>query len=236
MTAYVPPGELIIVTAPRASNYSGLGNSSGDGAGGLFDSADPFLGGEGSTQGGRSDRPDKMDFQFDKKCQSETDTAAEIAKAIRATDDPYGPKSYDWTNTEYLGVILKDRDGKFGASGARIYSDGKPRGVNLAYPALSNGETAAGLIHNHPAEGRNDEELMTERYPSQGDRGSSSDWDTLAQFSSRYGIADPTMWIIDSMGAVRGFKLSERNKIERLSNQHKLSGINLPPENTSSGC
>jgi hypothetical protein len=95
MTAYVPPGELIIVTAPRASNYSGLGNSSGDGGGSLFDSADPFLGSEVSTQGGTPDRPDKMDFQFDKKCQSEADTAAEIAKAIRATDDPYGPKSYD---------------------------------------------------------------------------------------------------------------------------------------------
>ncbi len=151
-----------------------------------------------------------------------------IATTIAGIDDVYGPTiGPSWRGAEYIAMITRDADGNFGAGGGTISTDGLLRGANLTNPTLEAGEVAIGIIHNHPDLLGPAEDDAEGRYPSSMTDGP-DDWDALARFAQAYGVANPSLFIIDNVGVTREYRLSDRAFFESMTAQQRIDGVGLP--------
>jgi len=123
---------------------------------------------------------------------------------------------------------VKNPDGSFGALNDMIYSNDLPNYIQIQY---NTSQPIQGFWHSHPAAGSSNH-LIT-RYPS------STDWNSLARIASSVGaVPDPSLWIMDSFGITREFKLSERAYFESLLNDPTKmeSGVGLEGRERAQSC
>lgn len=214
---YGGDGEEIVVT------YISPGGGFGNGGGGSW--------GRGSDTDQNGNNNGSGDpGNVTSGCSTETEAAAHIANMIKTATSKVGSETFNWTQVEFGATVVRSANGLFntGNSGA-IYGNSLVNEVNIADPILGSGDSFAGIIHNHPDLEGNREEDLENRYPS------ANDFDQLAKAALKFGASNPSIWILDKFGDVREFKLSDRNNIERLSFDQKISGMRLPSAIAQSG-
>ncbi|WP_137864135.1 MULTISPECIES: hypothetical protein [unclassified Sphingomonas] len=61
-------------------------------------------------------------------------------------------------------------------------------------------------------------------------------WAALGQLSQQTGTADPSLWLMDARGAVREFKLSDRDGIKALNETDRQNGVGLAGRERAQSC
>jgi len=80
-----------------------------------------------------------------------------------------------------------------------------------------------------------DQQLIN-RYPSAGD------WNALQEIANRYGQAtgnyqlDPSIYLVDAFGALREFKLSDRQFFSAMSDGERINGAGLDAFTRQGAC
>jgi hypothetical protein len=92
----------------------------------------------------------------------------------------------------------------------------------------------SGLIHNHPEILGGDDVDLLQRYPSE------RDWEALGVlhgiFSPTNTGYDPSLWLLDSYGVLREFKLSEKGYFDGLTIADRAAGVGLEGRERSASC
>ncbi len=150
-------------------------------------------------------------------------SAAGVAKRVKEKLNQLTSDGNSLPSVEYGGAIIKVGD-RFelykdqlltydasGVSPVRISSD----------PVVN--RNVVGFVHNHPAEG-DQNQLLLNRYPSvQG-------WARADYMVQNESVpANMSLYIIDSRGSIREFRYFDKSSYTQLSDQQKIVGDILPP-------
>ena len=137
---------------------------------------------------------------------------------------PIDANAFSWQNpnrlfAEFIGFHTAE-----GQTGPTIITNGGYTPDFAQFPGV-----VAGYSHNHPewsyANGvfvqMTDEFRLANRYPSQGD------WNVLQAIASHYGPANPSLYLPDSWGVTREFKLTDRSYFQSLTPLRVAAGEGL---------
>lgn len=183
-------------------------------------------GGGGDSTGGQLGKDPAYDLNHTEDCGTKDGAAEQVAKKIQTSDDPDingNVPEFNWRNSEFGAVLVKQADGRIGVHGDTIHTDGNPLMASMPYP--NDVGTIAGLVHNHPGNLTDYTAALIASYPSTGD------WTNLAYiFESRNLPVPPdvSIYIVDAFGNVREFKYSDKDKYESMTDKDRSDPRNLP--------
>jgi hypothetical protein len=170
------------------------------------------------------------------QCGTDDEAAAQVAARVAGAlplgvsgpPDPIRtPEGNDWRSVEFGAGIVRNSDGRYGASFHSIYSNNLPSFVAVSFPI---GAQIQGLWHSHPIRSGALQQSL-DRYPS------SYDWNSLAGIAATPGAStDPSLWITGPDGITREFKYSERQYYESLSDPQMQSGHGLTGKERTNTC
>jgi hypothetical protein len=216
-------GEIVVTGMRPRPSSGGIGGGSGGGTGNGW--------GHGSDTDGNWQPDPENPGNIVYGCDTDDGAAMRIADGIKSTQtNASGPGIIDWRSAEYASSIVRGSDGRFYTGSTDVYTDGNLGSVTNRSTTLSAGESYAGFIHNHPDFAGDDMADLSNRYPSAGD------YQVLAAEAAKFGVSNPSIWIIDKFGDVREFKLLDRNNILRLTEDQRVAGMGLPSKISQSAC
>lgn len=217
--------EIVIIG--RRGYEADWGTGSGDSGGGGG-------GGGGGGSGGSGSTPVE---QHTEDCGTEDGAAAQVAKHVMGTLPPgvSGPEDpitsangNDWRKVEFGALIVQNPNGSFGAFNDTIYSSDNPGYVLVP---INSTQPIQGLWHSHPQGVDTYNGQLVSRYPS------SADWYALSQVAGQpTAVSDPSLWLTDSFGVTREFKLSERGNFTNLDESQKVKGEGLEGKERAQSC
>lgn len=222
-------GPEIVITG-RKGYEADWGTGSGGGGGGGGSTGGSGGGGSGGAGGTPAE-------QHDQDCGSEDGAAVQVADHVKGALPPGVSRPVDpvttstgnnWAKVEFGALIVQNPNGSFGAFNDMIYSSDKAGYVLVPY---NSSQPIQGLWHSHPKAGDSSGLQLVTRYPS------SADWYSLSQIAGQpTAVSDPSLWIMDSFGVTREFKLSERSYFESLDEAKKTAGVGLEGKERAQSC